>query len=528
MNYRKAIIFLALFLLLFPALNCRTRDNSVVVMALDSDFVSLDFLGGNNVPASAERLRSLMFNTLIKKNENFDYIGELAKDIKDLDNGSTISFTLQDNVKFHNGAVLRSADVKYTFEKMIAANGTKAAAFFDVVDKERKPHILAIETPDDKTVNFKISRPTLKNQLLSNMVAIPIIPEGSFETQKDKPVGSGPFKFVKADLVQKIVDVEAFADYWEGAPKIQKVQVKVVTDSNAVQSSLKSGALDIAPTMINLAPDTLDSLSKDANLRVDKFDSGNVQLLTINTSAAPLDNIKVRQAIAYGLDRESIINQMLLGQGKIAHSILPEKSWAYAAGTTYSHDVAKAKSLLDEAGFKDPDGDGPQMRFPQPIKLSISAGNGAQSQYAQIMQSQLKEIGVPIDIAPVEFSALQEQWQAGQFQFTISRWVGGNQDPLFFRNLFYSSESPELNKNGRNRSRYKNPELDKLIDAAGNELDREKAKALYGQVQDIISRDLPIITLWYPSNMVVSNKRIGHMSINASGDWFFVKNLALN
>jgi peptide/nickel transport system substrate-binding protein len=500
----------------------------VVALALDSDFVSLDFLGGKNVPASAERIRSLIFNTLVKKNEKFDYVGELAKNISDLDGGSTISFTLQDNVKFQNGAPLRAADIKYTFEKMIAADGTKAAAFYDVVGGERKPHILSIETPDDKTVNFKISRPALKNQLLSNMVAIPIIPEGSFETQKDKPIGTGPFKFVKADLVQKIVDLEAFDDYWEGAPKIKKVQVKVVTDSNAVQSSLKSGQIDIAPTMINLAPDTLESLGKDSNLKVDKFDSGNVQLLTINTSAAPMDNVKVRQAIAYGIDRENIINTMLLGQGKIAHSILPEASWAYSSGTTYNHDAAKAKQLLDEAGLKDPDGDGPQMRFPQPIKLSISAGNGAQSQYAQIIQNQLKDIGIPIEIAPVEFSALQEQWQAGQFQITISRWVGGNQDPLFYRNLFMSTESPDINKNGRNRSRYKNQDLDKLIDAAGNELDREKAKKIYAQVQDIISRDLPVIPLWYPSNMVVYNKRIAGMQINASADWFFVRNLTVN
>ena len=102
----------------------------------------------------------------------------------------------------------------------------------------------------------------------------------------------------------------------------------------------------------------------------------------------------------------------LYGQGKIAHSILPEESWAYSPGTTYSHDAAKAMQLLDDAGFKDPDGDGPHMRFSTPIKLSISAGNSSQSQYSQIIQNQLKQIGVPIEIVPVEFGALTEQWAA--------------------------------------------------------------------------------------------------------------------
>lgn len=530
MNCRKIFVLIISFLLIISfAVNCRTRNSAIVTIALDSEFSSLDFLAGKNIPASAERIRSLIFNTLVKKDEKFDYVGELAKEIKDLDNGSTISFTLQDNVKFHNGAPLRAADVKYTFEKLQSAEGAaKASSFYETVDKEKRPHILAIETPDDKTVNFKISRPTLRNQLLSNMVAIPIIAEGTFETQKDSPVGTGAYKFVNADMVQNIVDLEANNDYWEGAPKIQKLQVRLVKDSNAVQSGLKSGQLDVAPTMINLAPDTIENLGKDTTLKVDKFDSANVQLLTINVSSAPLDKVKLRQAIAYGIDREEIIRNMLLGQGKIAHSILPEESWAYSPGTIYSHDADKAKQLLDEAGFKDPDGDGPQMRLPQPIKLSISAGNGSQNQYAQIIQDQLKKIGIAIDIVPVEFAALTEQWRLGQFQITMNRWVGGNQDPIFYRDLFLSSESTDVKSSARNRSRYKNPDFDRVIEQAVNELDREKAKKLYTQAQDIISRDLPVFPLWYPSNMVVYNKRLSGMKINASADWFFVRSLAVN
>ncbi len=529
MNCRKLFVFiLSLVLAISFSVNCRTRDAAIVTIALDSKFDSLDFLGASNVSANAERIRSLIFNTLVKKNEKFEYVGELAEKIEDLDGGSTISFTLKPNIKFHNGAPLRAADVKYTFEKMQAANGAKASSFFETVDGEKKPHITQIDTPDDKTVNFRISRPALKNQLLSNMVAIPIIPEGTFETQKDNPVGSGAFKFVKYDTTNNIVDLNSYPEYWEGAPQIRQLRVKVIVDQNAVQAELKSGQLDIAPVMINLPPDTIESLKTDPNLKVYPFNSANVQIITFQATAQHVDNLKVRQALAYGIDREGIIRDLLRGQGTIANSILPEESWAFSPGTVYQHDIAKAKQLLDEANLKDPDGDGEKMRLSQPLKLSISSGNTALSQYAQVIQNQLKQIGIPVEIVTVEFQTLQEQWRLGQFQMTINRWVGGNQDPIFYKDLFLSTESTDVKPTARNRSRYKNPELDRILQQAMNEPDKEKAKQLYTQAQNIVSRDLPIFPLWYPANMVVANKRIGNIQLNASGDWNFVRNLTVN
>src|SRR5262249_15626458 len=150
---------------------------------------------------------------------NFDYVGELASEVNTTDDGKTITFTLRDGVKFHNGKVLTSADVKYTFDQLFQANGYKAGAFFDTVPDtsaktKRVPHLAgAIETPDARTVVFRLSRPSLKNTLLSNLVAIPIIPEGSVGQQKDSPLGSGPFKFVSFDASQNTLELAANADY---------------------------------------------------------------------------------------------------------------------------------------------------------------------------------------------------------------------------------------------------------------------------------------------------------------------------
>ena len=151
--------------------------------------------------------------------------------------------------------------------------------------------------------------------------------------------------------MQNIVELEKFNDYFEGAPAIEKIQIKALPDANAMQAELKSQIVDLAPGVVNLAPDTFQTLGQDPNLKVEKFDGSNIQYLGLNTQSEPLNNVKVRQAIAYAINREKIINDLLLGQATIAHSILPEGLWAFNAGTKYEYNPAKAKQLLDEAGF---------------------------------------------------------------------------------------------------------------------------------------------------------------------------------
>src|SRR5437762_6860639 len=348
--------FPALFLLILisvcsllavgAAVSCRRVNLEFVTVALPEKFTTLDTLTSTASDAAAERLRSIIFNTLVRKNERFEYVGELAKDIKISTDGKTLTFTLQNNVKFHNGKLFTSADVKYTFAELFKANGYKAGAFFDTVpaassNKEKRPsgpnansgeaqadnkseapsaqptpkptevpkttrvaHIVSIETPDPSTVVFTVTRPALANQLLSNLVAIPIIPDGTVAQQKDQPVGSGPYKFVSFDSSQNIVELSANQDYWEGGPKVQKLRIKTVTDANSLQAELQTGGVDIAPNPSNLPPDSIKSLGSASNLKVEQTDGSNIQYLVFNTQSPPLNNVKVRQAIGYAIDRD--------------------------------------------------------------------------------------------------------------------------------------------------------------------------------------------------------------------------------
>lgn len=506
--------------------SCRRQTNKAFTIALANEFSGVDPNNRPNIDASGERLRQLMFNSLVKKDEKFDYVPDLAQSINRSDDGLTYTIALRDNVKFHNGQLMTSADVKYTFASMFAAKSLKAASFFYQDEKkENKPFIASFETPDPKTFVIKLTKPWLS--LLSNLVSVAIIPQNTADIQKDTPIGSGPFKYVRKEGTT-LVELERFQDYWEGAPQIERVIVKVVKDANSLQAELKSGNTTIAPLPNNLTADALKTLGQDPNLTLHQYTGSTIVYLGFNTKVAPLDNVKVRQAFGFAIDREMIVKELLKGQAKIAHSILPEESWAYTAGNKYNYDPAKAKQLLDEAGFKDPDGDGPQMRFKDEIVFTISASNTATSQYAQVIQQSLKQIGVPMRIETLEFQTFLKQFRQGQYQIVASNWVGGNEDPIFYRDLFASSENPDVKDGGRNRYRYSNPEFDKIINEAVDTADKQKALKLYTQAQDIISRDVPLLPLWYAANMVIAQKSVGNINLNQSGDWTFVRSLTFD
>jgi peptide/nickel transport system substrate-binding protein len=517
-------VFLVLLIALLGLGGCRRKTNNFVI-ALGDNIRTIDPIGSPSVDAASERVRTLIFNSLVKKNEKFDYVGELASDIARSTDGTVYTFTLHDGVKFHDGRALTSADVKYTLDLVFTSSFAKSASFYEGVGEDKHSYIKSVEASDAKTVVVTLTKPWVG--LLSNLVPVAIIPKDSYESEKTQPLGTGPFKFVHYDNAQQVVDVEAFPEYWDGPAKIPTIRVRVISDMNALQAELRAGRVDIAPMPTSLSPDSVKLLEREPSLQVHAFTGSNLVLLTINTSSSPLDNVKVRQAIAYAIDRENLIKNLLLGYGKIAHSILPEESWAYSPGHTYSFDPAMAKKLLDEAGFKDPDGDGPKLRFDKPIVYKLSGSSISGRQYAGVIQNYLKDVGIPVEIQTPEQNTLFDELRRGNFQIASTQWVGGNQDPIFYKDLFATSEIPTQTRPSRNRSRYSNKELDALLDEAVNTFDREKGRELYTKIQEIVSREVPVLPLWYQSNIVIAKKSVGNIHVNASGDWGFVKDLTV-
>lgn len=521
-----------------PCAGCRrNHSGGPFVIALGDNIRTIDPIGSPSVDAASERVRTLMFNSLVKKDEKFDYVGELASDIKRAPDNVTFTFTLRDGVRFHDGRPFTSADAKYTLDLVFSSTFAKSASFYEGTGAERKSYIKSVEAPDPHTLIVTTTKPW--TGLLPNLVAVAIIPKGSYETirahsgtivsdlTREGISGTGPFKFVSYDSSQQVLDLQANPDYWDGPPHIPVIRVRVIADTNALQAELRSSRVDIAPLPTSLSPDAVKLLGQDPKLQVLQFTGSNIYVLTLNCSQPPLNDVRVRQAIAYAIDREGMIRDLLLGQDKIAHSILPEESWAYGQGTKYSFDPALAKKLLDEAGLKDPDGDGPQLRFTKPLVFKVSGSNVSGKAYAGVIQNYLKNVGVPMNIETAELNTLFDELRRGNFQIFYGQWVGGNQDPIFFKDLFATSEIPTETRASRNRSRYSNKELDGLIDEAVNTFDREKGKQLYGRIQEIVSRDVPVLPLWYQANIVIAQKKVGNIKVDASGDWGFVKNLTV-
>jgi peptide/nickel transport system substrate-binding protein len=325
--------------------------NEPFVIAFESDPETLDSLFGTD--GQSERLRQLMHTSLVKKNDQFDYVGDLATKIETSPDNLTTTFTLRSGVTFHDGKPVTSADAKYTLDTLLNADpqkrSRKANPFFEKVDGKDVGYVESVSAPNPATLVVKLKKPWL--QLLSNLVSVPIVPQGSADAQKDKPLGSGAFKFASYDKTNKIIDLEAYEKYWDGAPALKKLRVKVILDAGTLQAELKAGRVDLASNAISLSPDVLNALKQDPNLKVEQFPGANIVYLLFNAQSPPLNDKRVRQAIAYAIDRETIVKSLLLNQARVASSILPEASWAYAPGTKYTYDPAKAMKILDEAGY---------------------------------------------------------------------------------------------------------------------------------------------------------------------------------
>jgi len=497
------LLFAALLCLLLSGASCRRAGGTAFVMVLEAGQKTLDPLRGTD--ASSERYRQLMFNQLMRKNEQFDYVGELASNVQTAPDGLSVTFTLQDNVKFHDGKPLTSADVKYTFDKFLASDSPKAVSFFEGAGANKQPLISGVDAPDPRTAVFRLRRPWL--ELFANLIPIAIIPEGTFESQAIKPIGSGAFKFVSYDESQQVVELEANDNYWEGAPNIKRLRVKVILDANTQQAELVAGRVDLAVNTA-LSPDAYVNLGRNQNLQIVQSPGVNVQYIGFNSESAPVNNARVRQAIAYAIDRESIIKNLLQGQARIAHSILPQESWAYSPEQkTYTYDPAQAKKLLDEAGFD----------RSTPVDLWFNAGAGHE-EWMQAVGNQIREnLGIEYqlrgDLQQSEFLPLKDaQGMTGPFR---DAWIMDYPVAENFLGPLYSSAA--LPPAGSNYTFYSNPEFDRLLTEANGADTEEAAVQGYQAAEDVLLADLPSAPLFYRLNQGAHSENVDNVIIDAFG-----------
>src|SRR2546430_3085351 len=244
-SWRLFALIVCVAVLLCSGSSCRRNRSNGFVIALSDNVKTIDPIGSPSVDAASERVRALMFNSLVKKDEKFDYVPELASNIQRSDDGLTFTFTLRDGVTFHDGRPFTSADAKYTLDTVLTNSFAKSASFFEGSGANKTAYVRSVDAPDAHTLVITLSKPW--TGLLPNLVPIAIIPKDSYESQKTHPLGTGPFTFKSYDQAQQVVDLDANSNYWEGAPQIPSLRARVISDSNALQAELQSGRVDIAP-----------------------------------------------------------------------------------------------------------------------------------------------------------------------------------------------------------------------------------------------------------------------------------------
>ena len=452
--------------------------------------------------SAAERMRQLIFNGLTRKDDKFDPAPDLAEKYEASPDYKTFTFHLRPGVRFHNGQTLSAADVKYTFDTMLARDFPSAKR----ADLERDQVSVQLDPTDPLKVTFHCGAPC--PGLANTILPIGIIPEGTTNQQEKRPVGTGPFKFESYTEDQEVV-LTSFDDYFGGAPSIRRLAVRIIPDNSTRESELRKGSVDLAINA-DFDPVTVESLQRAQEVKTEVTDGTNITHLGVNLQDPILKDRRIRQALAYALDQEAIIRDVLRGQASPARSVLPPGQWAYEPNVTdYKYDPGRARRLLAEAGKSS-------------LKLSLKTSPVSVSRkIGEAIQEQMRRVGVEIELQSLERQKLTQDMTEGNFQLYLNTLVGGNQNPNIFRLVYGSGAIPP---NGQNRSRYSNPQLDKLLDEAQT-ASRERRKEIFSQVQKTLAEDLPQIYLWYPATVIIYRDRISNVKVDPSGDWSAIRNM---
>ncbi|MGB7624091.1 MAG: ABC transporter substrate-binding protein, partial [Terriglobia bacterium] len=270
-------------------------------------------------------------------------------------------------------------------------------------------------------------------------------------------------------------------------------------------------------------PDIVHALGSDSKLTVIEEPGTTYKYLAFNLQDPLLRHLKVRQAIAYAIDVPTLVNDLWRGEGDPATGILPPNVWAYEPNVKrYTLDPLKAKSLLDEAGYPDPDGEGPLTRFTLTYKTSTEELSRSE---AVVIQQQLRAVGIRIEVRSYEFATFYSDIVRGNFQMYSLRWIGDNLNPDIFDAVFNSKNVPP---DGKNRGHYSNPRVDRLIGLARIEPDRALRKRYYSEIQSTVADDLPYLSLWNIHNVCVANRRVKNIHLYPSGDFDFLREVSLD
>ena len=475
---------------------------------IESSPNNLDLRQGTD--AQSERVGGLIYDALVHKDEHYELQPALAASWERPD-ALTWIFHLRPGVRFHDGKPLVAEDVAWSIRSMTngALTTAKGGSFADVAE-------IAVSNP--LTVTVRTTRPDAG--LLFNLSdgLFGVVKAGAGRDEGLHPVGTGPFRFV-SQVQDKEVALERNPEYWGGAPKIPRVSFAVVPDTITAALEMKKGSADAASNV--LTPDMLHALRGTRGVGIESGTGSAVFYMNFNVADAALHDARVRQAVAFAIDRPALIASLWRGEARQAATLLPLGHWAAANAAElqgYGYDPGRATALLEAAGLR-ADGKGVRLR----LTLKTSTDESTRL-VAQAMQQQMRAAGIELKLRPAEFGTFYSDITKGAFQMYLLRWIGSNEDPDILR---YTAASSSFPPKGGNRGRFSDPRVDALLHEATDAVDEPARRRLYVEVQRMLSEELPCLPLWYPNNEVIHSDRLRGVHVNPGGTFEFLRTAEL-
>jgi peptide/nickel transport system substrate-binding protein len=456
-----------------------------------------------------------VFNGLVKYDKNIKLVGDLAESWDITQNGLVITFHLRKNVRWHDGQPFTSRDVLFTYQKLRdPKTHTPFGSDFDIVK--------TVTTPDPWTVRVVYERPFAPALSSWGMGIIPehIYKDGDVNTHpaNRKPIGTGPYRFKEWKTAQYIV-LEANPDYFEGAPYLQRYIYRIIPDGAVQFLEMRNQTVDV----VSLTPDQYKAYDAifEHHQRY-RYPSFQYSYLGFNLKNPLFQDVRVRQALAYAIDRKTLVEGLLLGLGRPVTGPFPITSWAYNPNVPLTpYNPQKALALLVEAGWQ-PDSDGLLKKNGKPLSFTLltNQGNKLRELAAQVIQQQLHQIGIDVNIRIIEWSSFIHQFiDKKNFDAVILGWQL-SRDPDNY-SMWHSSQQKE---GQYNFCSYSNPDVDRWLIQGRETFDQKKRQAIYWKIHAQLASDLPYIFLYCPDSLVALHKRFRGPEVAPAGmGWNFPK-----